>query len=174
MRQHQEVFLDLDSNSSMADATGTDRKQQNMRVTHDRRVFSIKAIWYSITIGRRKSSQREINTSSEFVVDSHEGWLLSLTLGVIVLCISDAYMTILLMNHGAIETNPLMAILIENSVILFLWVKLALTTMSIMLLLILKNFTLFKCINGYHLIIMALLGYMYLLRYEFVLLDLVL
>ena len=107
-------------------------------------------------------------------MDSHEGWLLSLTLGVIVLCISDAYMTILLMNNGAIETNPLMAVLIENSVILFLWVKLTLTTMSIMLLLTLKNFTLFKCINGYHLITMALLGYIYLLRYEFVLLDLVL
>ena len=170
MHQHQAVILDLNTDSTVV--TGPDRGSQYIRVTQDRRIFSIKAAWYSIIMGRREESRRQINTPSEHVVDSHGQWLLFLVFGVIALSVSDSCMTILLMSNGAIETNPIMAVLIENSLILFFWVKLILTCMSMMILLILKNFSLFKYINSYHIITMALLGYMYLLNYELNMLDL--
>ena len=170
MRQHQAVILDLNTDGTVV--TESERGSQYIRVTQERRTFSIKAAWYSIIMGRRKESRREINTPSEHVVDSHEQWLLFLVFGVIALSVTDSCMTILLMSNGATEANPIMAVLIESSLSLFFWVKLILTCMSMMILLILKNFSLFKYINSYHIITMALLGYMYLFSYQLNMLDL--
>ena len=169
MGQHQKIILD--QNSRLTGTTGSGTKQQNKRTLNDRRVPSIKAVWRSIVTGRRKESRRETNNSSEYIVDTHEEWLWPLVLGVIVLSISDAYMTVLLINNGAIEVNPLMAFLIERNDNLFFLIKIALTSTGMMLLVTLKNFTIFKYINGYHLIALVLSIYICLLRYQLILLD---
>lgn len=141
------------------------------RLIHDRRKLSIQSIWHSLFTGRRRILQRQTCDTSGYIIDTHESWLLLLTLGALLLSISDAVLTLVLLHHGATEMNPFMAILIESNISLFFWVKFTITAVALVALLIFKNFTLFKYFNGYHFIALTFLVYVCLIRYEFILLE---
>ena len=140
------------------------------RRMHERRQHSFRTIWYSLSYKRRKAVRREACLGSKYILDVHEDRLLPLMLGVLLLCIADAYLTIMILHNGGVEVNPFMATLLESNLLLFLWVKYHLTSICILGLLILKKFTLFN-IKGYHLLGLVLLGYTYLIGYELTLMD---
>lgn len=141
------------------------------RLMVDRRRLSFKSIWHSIFTGRRRVVQRQACDVSGYIIDTHESWLLLFTLGALVLCVVDAFLTIVLLQHGAFEANPFMAYLLEINISLFFWVKFTITFSSLMALLIFKNFTIFKYLNGYYLIVITFSIYMCLIRYEFIMLE---
>lgn len=140
------------------------------RRMQERRRYSFKTVWYSLSYKRRKSIRRLACAGSEYIIDVHENWLLPLMLGVLLLCLADAYLTILILRHGGIEINPIMASLLESNLIVFMLVKYHLTSLCILGLLIHKRFTLFN-ITGYHLLGLVLIGYVYLIGYELTILN---
>jgi hypothetical protein len=141
------------------------------RSIQDRRKPSFTSIWYSLFAGRRKVVQRQACNTSGYIVDMHEHWLSLITLGAILLSVTDAYLTLKLLQHGAIEVNPFMAILLESDVTLFFWVKFTATSVPLLVLLTFKNFTYLKYFSGYHLIIFIFSVYICLIRYELILLN---
>lgn len=60
----------------------------------------------------------------------HPPLLISITL-ILLLSVADAFLTLFLMDHGAIELNPFMAFFIELGSLPFLMVKYILTAFSV-------------------------------------------
>lgn len=162
------VITEQDSTSSKSAADSISGIYE--RRMNERRRYSFKTIWYSLSYKRRMAVRREACVGSKYIVDVHEDWLLPLMLGVLLLCLADAYLTVLILRNGGIEINPFMAALLESNLLLFLWVKYHLTSLCILGLLIHKKFTLFN-VKGYHLLGLVLIGYVYLIGYELILLD---
>jgi len=59
---------------------------------------------------------------------------------VLVLSVIDAFLTLFLLSHGAVEINPIMAYVINISEHVFIWVKYGLTVLSVAIVFLL-NYT---------------------------------
>ena len=140
------------------------------RRTRDRRNFSFSTLVCGSLHCRRRAVRRSSDTHSAYV-DWYEPRLLYITLGVLVLSATDAVMTLNLLQHGSIELNPFMGILIEHDVGLFVFTKLMLTGASLVFLVMHVNFRLFRYIRIKHCITASLLVYLILVAYELVLLS---
>ena len=89
--------------------------------------------------GRRHMVRRDEDKNTQLYVDRYGAKLLALLLFILVLCVADAYLTLINLNLGAREMNPFMDVLIKNSNHQFFWVKYILTALSLILLCIYKN-----------------------------------
>ena len=62
---------------------------------------------------------------------------------ILFLSVIDAILTLFLITHGAIELNPVMAFYLDIGPYPFLWVKYALTSVGLLILLVFRN----RCMN---------------------------
>jgi len=99
-------------------------------------------------------------------VDWHEPHLLLLALLILFLSITDAFLTLTLMMHGATEANPVLAYVLEAFPKSFATVKLALTGMGILVLVALARARVFRVIRVSALIHMCVAAYVALIYYE--------
>ena len=72
--------------------------------------------------------------------------------------IIDGYLTLSLVEQGAMEANPIMRFYLQLNTPLFLCVKYAVSYMSVFLLLIHKNFYIFKTSLSVKQVILGILG----------------
>lgn len=98
----------------------------------------------------------------------HPQWL-GVGILILLLCCSDAVLTLTLIAHGAYEVNPLMAPLLEGTGQGFAMVKFGLTSVGIIFLTILARLRIFGRSVGYILYV-VLAGYVVLVGYELFLL----
>ena len=117
--------------------------------------------------GRRPGGRR---ATDGVYVDRYERHLLWCTVGVLVLCALDAAFTLSLLAKGAVELNAIMAALIEEGVFKFVSVKLALTSLAIIILVIHHNVRLRVGLKVWHIQYFILAGYLTLITYEIALL----
>lgn len=89
----------------------------------------------------------------------------------LLLCTADAFLTLVLLERGANEANPLMEPLTGGSPLTFTMVKMGLTSGGIVLLILLARVKIFGRIPVSVILYMVLLGYATLVAYEFWLLD---
>lgn len=87
-------------------------------------------------------------------------------IGVMVLCLSDALLTLGLLDRGGVELNPVVNFLIGKGVALFLVVKTGITVFLIILLLVLKDMRIFGLVKTGHLIYAVLSLYTLIIFYE--------
>jgi len=106
----------------------------------------------------------------EGIVDRHEPRLLLSTLGILLLSLTDAVFTLTLLQHGAVELNSFMAVLIETDVQLFVAGKMAITAVCLIFLLIHAKFRIFRVVRISTLLYGFLSIYGLLIAYELVLL----
>jgi hypothetical protein len=140
------------------------------RKNSNRRIVNAFFHWRHLSFqGRRKNIRRADDRSNPYV-DRYESELFYVVIGIILLSSCDAFLTLKLLQHGAIELNTLMANLIATDIQRFVNFKLALTGLSVILLVIYKNFRLFGPFRVYHLIWFTLCGYAILILYELALL----
>lgn len=118
---------------------------------------------------RRQASRRGGDTVGSYT-DWYEARLLVSGLGIVVCCCLDAFFTLTLMQMGAVELNALMAGLIETDVGRFVRLKVGLTCLSVVLLVIHKNFLFFNRVRVEYLLHFALAAYLVLIGYELFLL----
>jgi len=130
----------------------------------------MRALWYGNLHPRRRGPRRAGDRAVSDVDWHHAQWL-AIALLIVLFSCSDAFLTVVLVEHGALEINPLMAPLVGGSAAAFTGVKIALTGAGVLLLTQLARIRAFGRIPVGALLYLVLALYVALLVYELHLLD---
>ena len=93
--------------------------------------------------GRRKEVRRNDDNQESYFLDHYSSRVFAIIIGIILLSLTDAMLTLYLIRNGAAEVNPVMEHFLKYGTLPFLAAKYLLTTASIVLLLIYKNVHIF-------------------------------
>mgnify|MGYP005657067795 FL=1 len=93
--------------------------------------------------GRRKEVRRNDDNQESYFLDHYSSRVFAIIIGIILLSLTDAMLTLYLIRNGAAEVNPVMEHFLRYGTLPFLAAKYLLTTASIVLLLIYKNVHIF-------------------------------
>ena len=118
-----------------------DRAIEQRRI--DRRQPSLDTLAGALFTKRRRTSRRRDDHINSYI-DWYGIWPLAATVTIILLCFADAFLTIVLINKGAVELNILMDWLIKKDVHTFAVVKMALTGTALLVLVMHFNFRIYK------------------------------
>jgi hypothetical protein len=136
-----------------------------------RRVTARTFIQGSIT-PRRRGGRRA--GELHWLVDWHEPYLLFLALTILLLNVTDAFLTLTLLTAGASEVNPLLAFVLDEHPKLFGAVKMSFTCVGVLVLVALARARVFRVFRVGTLMQALLVGYAALIGYEWWLLRTVL
>ncbi len=109
----------------------------------DRRTPSLKSFVYGAFNPRRRRIRRTEDRDSSFI-DWYPTHLLAVAALFMCLSFMDGILTVHLVNAGADELNPLLAVLFQHDPISFAWVKLLLTAIGVTGLVIASQSRMFK------------------------------
>jgi len=114
------------------------------RLGIDRRTNNKSRLKYLLFNGRRVSSRREDDGGRAIIFDRyHQNLFLAITT-ILILSILDAVLTLVVIQRGATELNPVMAYFLEHGTPTFIVAKYVLTSIGVLILLIFKNVFLTK------------------------------
>lgn len=139
------------------------------RSSGDRRSRSFPNVKYWGRRGRRCEIRRYGDQQGAYL-DWYPAHLMWTTLATLCLCSIDAIFTLALLQQGAVELNPFMAMLINTNIALFVGVKMSLTTLALVYLVIHHNFTILRIIQVRQSIYGLMFLYLGLVVYESLLL----
>ena len=108
------------------------------RAGSDRRIFGWRTVLFGFLRSRRRQLRRGEDADIVFM-DWHHPWLFFLAVGTMLLSCSDAFLTLMLLDRGMIEANPVMASLLGHGTALFAATKMALTGFGILTLVFLAK-----------------------------------
>ncbi len=146
-------------------SNGTVRTLVERRVSQvDRRRLSVRSILRGAFSPRRRAGRR--TSDEDTPIDWHRPHLMFLSLVMLGLSVADAFLTVTLLNSGAEEANPLLALFVTLHPSLFAAVKMALTGVSIVLLVAVAQSRLFRVISGRLVFQSLVLAYLALVLYE--------
>lgn len=131
----------------------------------DRRTRVARALVYGNFNPRRRGPRRD-GEGTLGAIDWYHPWWLAIATLILVLCASDAILTVVLISNGAYEVNPLLAPLVRGSGALFVGVKVGLTGMGVVLLTLLSRVKAFGRMPVALLLYGVLVGYGVLIAYE--------
>lgn len=137
----------------------------------DRRSITFRTAVNSIYRNRRAACRRSTDIAANVYFDRHEPWMAFLVLGIVLLSIADAYYTLNILERGGEELGPFVAYLIQQGELIFYSVKFTITAFGVLVVLMHKNFVIFKYFSGYHGLYLILLSYVVLIIYELILLG---
>lgn len=140
--------------------TGAERR----RPTERRRHF-VWSLFYGGFRPRRRNGRRAEDQHRP-IVDWHSPELLFSSVGLLVLSLCDAALTLVLLQHGANEANPVMALVVDGDMARFALVKLALTGGGLLTLVAIARFTVFRFFRAELIVHLAMAGYVVLICYE--------
>ena len=132
----------------------------------DRRQLTWRSLLHYFYRNRRRRARRTKDREHGYYVDTHEAGMLVLIVSILLLCITDAYVTLWLIDHGGQELNPIMDFMIAQSPLAFFSVKFTVTAGCLVFLLMHRHFRLFVLIRGWHLLYSSLAVYIALIGYE--------
>ena len=141
---------------------------QGARDERRRRPDRRRRIWWSVLYGsfrpRRRSPSRRTQDARYHAIDWHGAHLWAISIGILTFSVADAFLTMNLMSKGAIEVNPLMAAVIGRNVTVFAALKMAITGVSVMMMVFLARYRFMRvvrveiilyCIFGAYLLLMC-------------------
>ena len=105
----------------------------------DRRNQSGMNIRSLFTGGKRETIRRKDDTHKRFYVDRYSSIFFALIVIILFLSVIDALLTLILIDNGAAEMNPIMAYYLKIGPYTFLAVKYTLTSIGVINLLIFRN-----------------------------------
>lgn len=138
----------------------------------ERRKRRLSSLLHGVHKRQRREARRAEDHRRGFYVDVYEPVLVAGLLAILILCGLDAYFTLTLLDQGSKELNVFMKLLLERDVNLFVAVKFALTGLALLLVLMHKNFVVFKRLRVAYILPATLLIYALLVKYEIALLIL--
>ena len=103
---------------------------QEQRTRMDRRRFGWRTVLFGFTRSRRRQGRRD--NDQVLFLDWHHPWLFFLSVGTMIFSAVDAFLTLLLIERGMIEANPVMAWIMEYDTAAFAASKLAVTALGIL------------------------------------------
>jgi hypothetical protein len=122
MEMTDQNIIDLDNRS------GKDRRTKSG--------FNIRSFLFG---GKRETIRRHEDTKRIFYVDHYSSGLFFTIVSILFLCVIDALLTLSLLNHGAYETNPVMAFFLKFGPYTFFISKYLLTIVPVICLLMFRN-----------------------------------
>jgi hypothetical protein len=138
-----------------------DRRDRN-----DRRL----RVWWSILYGsfnpRRRTPPRRLDESRFHSLDWYSSHLLAAAVGILLLNVADAFLTLLLLQGGAQEVNPVMATLVYRNVALFAALKMGMTSVCIVLMVIVARYRFMRVLQVGWVLYAILIAYASLIGYE--------
>jgi hypothetical protein len=115
---------------------------------------------------RRRRPARRQNDLRFHPVDWYSAHLLAVSIGILLLSATDAFLTAFLLLHGADEVNPIMAVLVYRSVAAFAAFKMAMTGASIMVMVFLSRYRFMRVLRVELVLYAVLVVYAWLIGYE--------
>jgi hypothetical protein len=134
------------------------------RRSDDRRELSWRTFLFGSLTPRRRGNRR--GEAADGLLDWYEPHLLFLAIVILLMSVTDAFLTLQLIDLGASEANPVMAYLLERTPRLFVTAKMLLTGGGIVVLVALARARVFRVIRISIIIHWCMLGYVALLAYE--------
>ena len=110
----------------------------------DRRTNNKSRLKYLMFNGRRMGSRREDDGGRAIIFDRYHQNLFFAITTILILSILDAVLTLVVIQRGATELNPVMAYFLEHGTPTFIVAKYVLTSIGVLILLIFKNVFLTK------------------------------
>ncbi|HVY63653.1 MAG TPA: DUF5658 family protein [Gammaproteobacteria bacterium] len=107
-------------------------------------------------------------------IDWHEPYLLFLSVTILLLSVVDAFFTLMLLTAGATEANPVMAFLLRHHPQLFAVVKMAFTSVGVLVLVAVARARLFRVMKVGVVLQGLFVAYVALITYEWWLLRAIL
>ena len=138
--------------------------ERRARVDRRHRVWW--SVWYGSFNPRRRSPARRQGDSRFHALDWHSSHLLAVAIGILLLSVADAFMTLLLLQVGAAEVNPIMAALIYRSVATFTALKMGMTGVGVLLMVSLARYRFMRLLRVEWALYGVLMGYATLIGYE--------
>ncbi len=127
-------------------------------------------MFYALFSTRRRDLRRE-GEPVAFYTDWYSIPLFCLAVGIVLLCVADAFFTLQLISLGGTELNPLMAYLLDKGLYLFVGIKMALTIAAIIVLVMHQRFAFFRRVRAFHILLVTFIAYGVLIAYELTLLG---
>jgi len=143
-------------------------ERRNRTERRNRRVWSI---CYGSFNPRRRAHPRRADDLRFHSLDWYSAHLLAVAIGISLLCMTDAFLTLTLLNGGAGEMNPIMAALLYRSATAFTVFKMASTGICVVALVVLSKHRFMRVIRVEIFIYMVLGAYVSLIGYELWLLQ---
>jgi hypothetical protein len=94
--------------------------------------------------GRRERFRRDEDMGKAFIFDRYNQKLFLAITAILILSILDAVLTLVVIQRGATELNPVMAYFLDHGTSTFIVAKYVLTSIGVLILLIFKNVFLTK------------------------------
>ena len=161
------------SSDPLAAASGYNHRVQTKpserRIRRERRFRTL----FSLASGsfkRRRHGPRRLFDASIAVTDWYAPQWLAAALVILILCVTDALITLALLGHGAREANPLMDTIVHGDGRRFVAFKFGLTAAGVVVLIMLARVRAFGRLPVSALLYAVLLAYLCLIGYEFTLL----
>ena len=147
-----------------------DPSSPERRVSVNRRRRLWWSMWYGSLHPRRRRPPRRDDETRFSPPDLHEPHLFAVAMGIVLLSVADAFMTVTLLSNGAIEANPLMAAVIYKSAALFASIKMTLTGIGVIIMVLLARYRFMRMVRVQFVLYAVLVGYLSLLTYEYLML----
>jgi hypothetical protein len=126
-------------NSDSCDSSYTEKRRGI-----DRRTNNKSRLKYLLFNGRRVGSRRRDDSGKAVIFDRYDQNLFLAITTILALSILDALLTLVVIQRGATELNPVMAYFLEHGTPTFIVAKYVLTSIGVLILLIFKNVFLTK------------------------------
>jgi hypothetical protein len=121
-----------------------DLSDREKRSGTDRRSNKKARLKYLLFKGRRERVRREEDRHKLHFFDRYNPKLFAAIIAILMLSIFDAILTLILIENGSSELNPIMAYLLEHGPLPFVIVKYCMTCCGVVILLIFSNVFLTK------------------------------
>ncbi len=135
------------------------------RVTTERRQQTLRTLLCSLYRGRRDAPRRAGGYGSGQYADVVRPVAAVPAIAILILSCVDCLFTLLLLQRGAIEINPVMDILIRTDITLFVGAKLAITAVCVLFIVAHRHFRFFG-LRGGHVLYGILAMYLGLVGYQ--------
>ena len=116
---------------------------------------------------RRRVARRGDDAAGYQALDWHEPRLLAVAIAILLLCAGDALLTLALLSAGALEINPVMALVVGRDARLFAAGKIALTGIGVLMLVPVARYRFMRAFRAELALYAVLAGYAALIGYEF-------
>ena len=105
----------------------------------DRRHTKKAQFKYFLVNGRREQARREEDRARAYFFDRYNQRIFAAITAILILSIFDAFLTLVLIEKGSSELNPVMAYFLEHGPLPFIIAKYILTSFGVIALLFCKN-----------------------------------
>jgi hypothetical protein len=139
---------------------------QERRLRFERRHRICWAVVYGGFRPRRRNLPRRLDDSRFHSLDWHGAHLLAVAIGIVLLSVADAFLTITLLSSGAYEANPMMGALLHGNGAVFAGLKIGMTASGVLVMVALARYRFMRVVRVEMILYAILAAYFALIGYE--------